>query len=355
MTLRTLLYSATAAALVASAGAQVTQYTGPSPNLPTVNLDFDNPFVPDGPITGTDPAFTSAGISQVTLITTSGWTDTGDLTSPGVSGNMGQGLITQLGALAVGGATAGTSLENPGAGDGWEISFASPVDEFQCIMTDQTGMTFDVELLVGGASLGAGTFTYPGFGSLLYWRGPTAFDTIRITYPTGTGGVGIDEWSFGNGPPPVPPANDDCANAAPVNFGSNFIGNLLATTSASGSSCGADGADVWYSYTAASAGDVRFDTCGSGFDTILEVYSGTCGALVSQGCSDDACGTGSAVDVFGVNAGDTFLIQIGGFGGAQGAGNLEIGTPPPPPPPPASRRFSPRTTVAPSAERPSST
>ena len=100
MTLRTLLYSATAAALVASAGAQVTQYTGPSPNLPTVNLDFDNPFVPDGPITGTDPAFTSAGISQVTLITTSGWTDTGDLTSPGVSGNMGQGLITQLGALA---------------------------------------------------------------------------------------------------------------------------------------------------------------------------------------------------------------------------------------------------------------
>jgi len=326
-------YAAAAAVLVASASAQVTQYAGPSPNLPTVNLDFDNPFVPDGPITGTDPAFTNAGISQVTLITTTGWTNTGDTASPGVSGVMGQGLITQLGGLAVGGATAGTSIENPGAGDGWEISFASPVDEFQCILTDQTGMTFDVELLSGGASLGTGTFTYPGFGSLLYWRGPSAFDTIRITFPTGTGGVGIDEWSFGNGPAPPPPANDDCANASPVNLGSNVIGNLLATTSASGSACGADVSDVWYSYTAPAAGDIRFDTCGSGFDTVLEVYTGTCGALVSQGCSDDACGTGSAVDVFGVSAGDTFLIQIGGSSGAQGSGNLEIGTPPPPPPP----------------------
>ena len=268
MTLRTLLYSATAAALVASAGAQVTQYTGPSPNLPTVNLDFDNPFVPDGPITGTDPAFTNVGISQVTLITQGGWTDVGDTASPGVSGVMGQGLITQLGGLAVGGATAGTSIENPGADDGWEISFASPVDEFQCIMTDQTNMTYAVELLSGGASLGTGTFVYTGFGTVVYWRGPSAFDTIRITFPNGSGGVGIDEWSFGNGPGPQPPANDDCANASPVNFGSNVIGNLFASTSASGSSCGADGADVWYSYTAAAAGDLRFDAFCAALDCV---------------------------------------------------------------------------------------
>ena len=328
-----LAFSAVAGVLVAAASAQVTQYNGPSPNLPTPNLDFDNPFVPDGPISGTDPAFTGAGLTSVTLITNTGWNNTGDTTSPGVSGNMGQGLITQGGVLAVGGATAGTSLENPGAGDGWEISFASPVDEFQCIMTDQTGMTFDVELINGGTSIGIGTFTYPGFGSVLFWRGTGPFDTIRITYPNGTGGVGIDEWAWGNGPGPQPPANDDCANATAVNFGSNAIANVFATTSASGSGCGADASDVWYTYTAAAAGDIRFETCGSGFDTVMEVYSGSCGALVSQGCNDDACGTGSRVDVPGVSVGDTFLIQIGGFGGAQGAGNLEIANAPAPPPP----------------------
>ncbi|MDG1491299.1 MAG: hypothetical protein P8R43_05365, partial [Planctomycetota bacterium] len=98
MTFRTLLTTATAMALVASASAQVNQYVGPSANAPSGNLDFDNPPVPSGPITGTDPAFTSAGVTSVTLIGL-GWAAAGDTTSPGISNNALQGLLSQGGIL----------------------------------------------------------------------------------------------------------------------------------------------------------------------------------------------------------------------------------------------------------------
>ena len=331
--LRILLSPALAASLVASAGAQVAVFFGPSPNLPTPNLDFDNPFVPTGPINGTDPAFINAGLTSVSLITNTGWTDTGGTIYESVAG---QSLITQGGSLAVGGAVPGTPLERPGDGDGWEISFASPVDEFQCIMTDQGNQLYDIELLNGGVSIGTGgPFSYPGDNRVVFFRGTGPFDTIRITFPIGAGDLGIDEWAWGNGPYPQPPANDDCANATPVTLGSNVFSNLFATNGAPASSCDGE-VDVWYSFTAPAAGNYRFDTCGSVIDTVLDVYSGSCGSLVLEGCNDDTCSWQSRVDVTGVNAGETLLIQVGGYDDEeQGIGNLEITAivPPPPPPP----------------------
>ena len=327
MTFRILLSTATAMALVASAGAQVNQYVGPSANAPSGNLDFDTPPVPSGPISGTDPAFTSAGVTSVTQIGL-GWVAAGDTTSPGISNNALQGLLSQNGVMSVGGDTAGTPLDNPGAGDGWEITFAAPVLEFQCIFTDQVNMDYDVELLSGGASIGFGSFNYSGGfpNPPHFWRGTGAFDSIRITFPGGSGGVGIDEWSWNSGPGPQPPANDDCANATPAAVGSNAFNNLFATASTAGSSCGADAADVWFSFTVPSAGNYRFETCGSTLDTVLEVYSGACGSATSLGCNDDGCGAQSQLDLVGLSAGDNLLIQLGGFNNAQGAGSLDIST-----------------------------
>ena len=316
---RSLLFTALAGALVATASAQVSQYVGPSANLPTPNLDFDNPPVPSGPISRTDPAFTGAGVTMVTQLGF-GWASTGDTTSPGISNNALQGVISQGGVLAIGGDTAGTPLDNPGPGDGWEITLAAPVDEFQCIFTDQVNMDYDVELIAGGTSIGFGSFNYSGGfpNPPHYWRGTAPFDTIRITFPNGSGGVGIDEWAWGNGPGPQPPTNDDCAAATPAIVGSNAFNNLNATNSAFSSACNG-GADVWFSFTAPSAGNYRFATCGSALDTVLDIYSGTCGALVAVACNDDACGAQSQIDLTGLNAGDTLLIQIGGFVGAQGS------------------------------------
>lgn len=96
-------------------------------------------------------------------------------------------------------------------------------------------------------------------------------------------------------------------------------------------------ADQFWVYTATAAGDLTIDTEGSssGYDTQLAVYSGVDCTAVCVGEDDDG-GTGllSSFTVTGVNIGDQFLIQVGGFnsGDAQaGTLNVAVVTPPMPP------------------------
>ena len=86
--------------------------------------------------------------------------------------------------------------------------------------------------------------------------------------------------------------------------------------------CGTSaGADVWHSFVAPCTGRVSFDTCGSSFDTVLELYEGTCAALVSVACSDDACGLESVVS-HRLTLGTTYYLRVGSNGGAE-AGHEE--------------------------------
>ena len=65
---------------------------------------------------------------------------------------------------------------------------------------------------------------------------------------------------------------------------------------------------VWYTLTVPADGELTLDTCGSDFDTLVSVFTGSCGALVEAACNDDV-GPGDAtcgslhsrlrVDVFG--------------------------------------------------------
>jgi len=81
----------------------------------------------------------------------------------------------------------------------------------------------------------------------------------------------------------------------------------------------------WFRYTAPSNGIATFSTCGASFDTLLAGYSGSCGQLVVQACNDDtACpgGDDSSFVSFPVSSGNSYLICVGGFQGASGAGVL---------------------------------
>lgn len=121
-------------------------------------------------------------------------------------------------------------------------------------------------------------------------------------------------------------SNDDCANAIAVVDGVNpGFSNVGATTSAPAWPCGTGAADVWFVYTATCSGAVAVDTCGAGtnFDTTLEVFSGNCGSLVSQGCNDDTCGLHSSVTAI-VTAGNTYYIRVGGYSGATGSFDLTV-------------------------------
>ncbi|MEZ6018013.1 MAG: hypothetical protein R3F49_23110 [Planctomycetota bacterium] len=312
-----------ALALVVTANAQVMRYVGPSPNLTTA-LDFDSPPAPVGPIASNSPVFTSAGVSSITLVGT--WLVGTDTLTNGSNVN-GLCLVSQGGnSLTVDG--AGAALDNPQAGAGFDIVLASAVDEFQCIFADQVNHNYTIELFNGATSLGAGTFTYANAAFPApphFWRSTGPFDRVLLTFPATVVGVGIDELAFGNGPPPVPPANDTCATPQPIGIGSVSFDSNFATTTTPAFTCAVGGADLWYSYTALTNEDVLVSTCGSGFDTVLEVYTGTCNALTSVACDDDACGgTQSRVTLSGVVAGTTYLIRVGGFNSAAGAGTLDV-------------------------------
>jgi hypothetical protein len=121
------------------------------------------------------------------------------------------------------------------------------------------------------------------------------------------------------------PLNDDCSNAIAIGDGTYTGTTSGATISVNG--CGLSGLtiDVWYSYTAANAGLLALDTCGSSYDTSITLY-GFCGSLTQIVCNDDApqgapCGynTTDSYLTYPIRANETVKIRISGFVGQQGA------------------------------------
>lgn len=118
------------------------------------------------------------------------------------------------------------------------------------------------------------------------------------------------------------PANDDRADAASISGDtgtvdiSNRHGSLEPNEPEPG---GPGGASVWFRWTAPSSGPARFDTCMTGYDTVLAVYEGTSAAAIDS--SDDGCGGGSLVG-FPAQGGKEYLIAVDGYEGDWVAGPL---------------------------------
>ena len=127
---------------------------------------------------------------------------------------------------------------------------------------------------------------------------------------------------------PFVPANDLCAGAVALTNGVSFTMNTANATSTGDPTpgCAAKfGKGVWFIYTAPASGDVIASTCGSDFDTVLTVYSGTCGALREVACNDDngpSCAGTSASMRFSATAGATYYLLASGFGSSSG--NLSL-------------------------------
>lgn len=130
--------------------------------------------------------------------------------------------------------------------------------------------------------------------------------------------------------PPGPPPNDACANAQAVTLDTNFDTHLATLDGPAG--CPMPN-DVWFTYAATCTGPVTVSTCYSPFDTVLAVYTGTCGALslVAGGCNDNAIcpdapltpGITSRLE-FLATAGTTYRIRVGGINDTSTIGYLSI-------------------------------
>lgn len=120
---------------------------------------------------------------------------------------------------------------------------------------------------------------------------------------------------------------DECATATPLTYGVTVPFTTSGMTPSSEAwFCVDQAPDIWFEYTTVgSAGNLIVETCGSSYDTALEVFTGTCGALVLVECNDDACGQHSALDVpLFLPIGTTYYIRVGGFGGSSGSGQIRV-------------------------------
>ncbi len=141
---------------------------------------------------------------------------------------------------------------------------------------------------------------------------------------------------------PVKPANDNFSHATSLTGTSGTVsGSTLAATNETGEPQPEDevsGHSLWYSYTPAAAGTFTVDTCGSDFDTVLSVYTGSSlTALTQKASNDDALSSGCYAQseiTLAANAGTTYRIRVAGFGSEAGDLTLHyirtaVGTPGP--------------------------
>ncbi|MFN0058726.1 MAG: proprotein convertase P-domain-containing protein [Planctomycetota bacterium] len=141
-------------------------------------------------------------------------------------------------------------------------------------------------------------------------------------------------WIFGSTTAIAQPANDSCEQAIAIANGVHGFSTVNATF-VGAPPCASMGSDIWYLYTALADGVVQVSTCGQvDYDSALAVYPNApclpaAGTLLN--CNDDTSGCGVASYItFDVIGGQTYLLQLGGWEGAQGAGTFTISTATPP-------------------------
>ncbi|MFT5862894.1 MAG: hypothetical protein ACI828_001546 [Flavobacteriales bacterium] len=128
---------------------------------------------------------------------------------------------------------------------------------------------------------------------------------------------------------PSPPANDDCSGAISVMDGSVETGDTADATVDGQSFCGTSNTapGTWYVFNDGGLDvfNVNASLCvGSGYDTKISVYSGTCAAPVCVGGSDDSCGAQSQLDFTTDGLGTDYFILVHGFSSSTGAYTLTV-------------------------------
>ncbi|MEE9350514.1 MAG: T9SS type A sorting domain-containing protein, partial [Flavobacteriaceae bacterium] len=185
---------------------------------------------------------------------------------------------------------------------------------------------------LGGASavtVSDGTTTFAGVSTGIQTFGP---------YPSGTTVAftvtSDDDGTYTSGESVTftcPPANDDCSGATPLTIGVTPADNPVDGTVAGANAdavpngCGSNGPGVWYSILVPSDGIVNIEigpdaaTGDTGFDSVIEAFSGDCTTgLTSIDCDDDsATGSFSALDLTGLTPGETIYVRVWEYGGGQ--------------------------------------
>ncbi len=216
-------------------------------------------------------------------------------------------------------------------------------DPASVMMTSLTDMTADFSWSAGGtettweyANL-ASPSTEPASGTSTM---TTSIDFSSLTpetdydfYVRSDCGGSFSSWvTVSYTTPATPPTNDDCANAISLTPGGIFEDNpvdgtvLGATADAETASCGLTGPGVWYSVVVPASGDITIQTGddslgGTGFDSVIEAFSGSCGSLTSIECDDDDVpgfsDNYSLLELSGLTPSETIYIRVWEYNGDE--------------------------------------
>jgi len=201
------------------------------------------------------------------------------------------------------------NLSYCGSPDGWANGWLNLITDCDCPEGSLiSGATYAFDCANGNPQiqwkLEAGTYYYP----------------VMLDPVNGAAG----DWSIEVTGTPCPPApdNDDCADAEVIGDVVDFVAhNFGATTD----EVGYANQNIWYCYTATCDGAVTVSLCGSDFDTKLAAYDGcACPVGTPIASNDDFCSVQSELSFVAV-AGNTYLLEVGAYGTAEGNLLINIG------------------------------
>ena len=220
----------------------------------------------------------------------------------------------------------GTATPNPvGAGSGTTLSIAvTPAPGSN--LGNITQVKANISALTGNVGDTAVVFTPDGMGNWTYAATAGASTGSKsVAYTITDSGCSCDgTGSFSVSVVPPPPANDTCSTAIALSLGvpADSDNTNALTNDGLAPSCQANVAKgIWYTYTAASDAIFTYSGCGTGFDSVLTLYTITdcsnTATWTQVGCDDDSCaggepGPGGATSGAGTAPVITNVLQFNG-------------------------------------------
>ena len=129
-------------------------------------------------------------------------------------------------------------------------------------------------------------------GEVLYFEWTDAYDTAPVNFTV----------SFGS----VTAGGDNCATATAVTEGT-YTSDGPATGNGASTYSGDTNSD-WFSFTAPTDGLLTISSCGSGNNSRLYGFTGTCGTLANVIDSDDECGSNESA-TYSMTSGETVYFE----------------------------------------------
>ncbi len=220
----------------------------------------------------------------------------------------------------------------------YTLNALTPGGEYSLEVRDTVAGGFSTPILRSPAAFGSTADTLPGPEE--FYSGPAESSSddpkaapFLIETPAGGPGAAVEADLTLNGF--NPPVNDGCNDAIAVNASSlPFVDQRLTLGAVREveeppNQCGnfRAGSSVWYEFTNNSglAGTFLISTVGSEYDTILQVYTGSCLATTPRQCDDDGGGGGRTSQLaIDAQPDQTFRIKVTDFNTTPGGGLLNF-------------------------------